>query len=332
MKTKWIKPMSALSFLIILSLHPGDALAAASEALLSWALSVVPALLPFLIAAPALTCPEVCNLLARGSKPFLRLLRLPIGSTGALLIGLISGSPAGAAALASIAPAENDPPGSFLRAALIASGASPAFLMSGVASVMLNSPAVGWLLVRSQLLAVLSSGLLLRRCGAGQPIHPPESVHRQSAVSSATQILLTIGGYMVLFAVLARLITLLTHPSLDAPLLALLELAGGCRALAQLPYRTELILPLISAASCFGGLSVLMQCMHYLAPLGVRHLDYAAGKLLQAALAALYTQLQLDQPWKSADPALRSVICLSVLCLILLIFLRSQGSSAKASL
>jgi len=187
MNMKWLRPLGSAFFLLMLCLHPGDALAASAEALLSWALSVAPALLPFLITAPALTCPEICALLSRISSPFLRLFRLPENSTGALLIGLMSGSPAGAAALASVSPAEADPPGAYLRAALMASGASPAFLMTTAAVVLLNAPEVGWLLFRSQLLAILASGLILRHAGTGRPAASAADIKQSGSVSSAVQ-------------------------------------------------------------------------------------------------------------------------------------------------
>ena len=152
---RWLKPSGAAVLLFLLCRYPGDALAAACEALLSWAVSVAPALLPFLIAAPSLACREVAALLARFSGPFLRFFCLPVNSTGALLIGLLSGSPSGAAALSSVPPDNADPPGAYLRAALMASGASPAFLMTGVAAALLNAPQTGPLLLRSQLFSAL---------------------------------------------------------------------------------------------------------------------------------------------------------------------------------
>ena len=322
MNLKRFKPLGAAFFLLLLCSFPGDALSAASEAFLAWALSVAPALLPFLIAAPALTDREITALLARFSGPLLRFFRLPAHSTGALLIGLLSGSPSGAAALSSVPPEETDPPGAYLRAALMASGASPAFLLTGVAVSLLNRPETGPLLLRSQLLSVFLTGLLLRFFGCGRPDSASSARETARPVPSAMLTLLTVGGWMAFFAVLARLLTRITHPNMETPLLVLFELAGGCRALASLPRDLSLLLPLISAAACFGGLSVSMQCMSFLAPLHVHPAEYAAGKLLQAALAALFTFLQLERPWKSRDPLLLLPFCLLLLLLFLLFKLR----------
>ena len=320
----WLRPLGASVFLIMICLNPAEAFLSAADSLAEWALSVAPSLLPFLIAAPALTSPEVCRLLARLIGPFLQCLRLPANSTGALLIGLLSGSPAGASALSSVPPDDADPPGAYLRASLLASGASPAFLLSGVAVSMLSSPEAGWLLLRSQLISSLLTVLLLRSFASGRPSSPSPAAAHRSAVLQSMLTLLVIGGYMAFFSVLARLIAGLTHPAMETPLLALFELAGGCRALASLPHDHRLILPLISAAACFGGISVYMQCMSFLAPLGVRYAEYAAGKLLHSALSALLTALQLNAPLKRADPMFLSVLCLAAV--ILLLFLLSRRS------
>lgn len=319
MTTAWFKPVSAALFLLLVCLNPASALAAAGESLNAWALSVVPALLPFLIAVPALTCPDVCALLARASSPFLRLMRLPENSTGALLIGLLSGSPAGAAVLSSVPRNQADPPGAFLRAALMASGSSPAFLLTGVAASMLDSPETGWLLIRSQLLAVLLSGLILRQTGHETAVSPsPRSAPSHGAVLSAAQTLLTIGGYMALFSILACQLSLFISPVLQTPLLAIMELAGGCRALTALPYPPNLLLPLISAVACFGGISVCAQCLSFLTPIGVSAVEYISGKLIQAALAGLITLLQLELPAHLPAPQFCSLAALVILLISLL--------------
>lgn len=313
-----LKPAAAACFLLLICLSPSTALDAASSSLSAWALSVAPSLLPFLIASPALTSPEVCSILSRLCGPVMHSLKLPRNAAGALFIGLLSGSPAGAGALISVPATPDNPPGAYLRAAIFASGASPAFLLSGVAVGILNAPEAGWMLLRSQMLSALASVLLLR--SAGKRSAPPVGFSRpqHSAVLSAALTLLSIAGYMVLFSVLARQLSLL-WPASETPLLALFELAGGCRALSALPLPAEVLLPLISAAACFGGLSVYAQSMSFLAQAGIGYGEYAAGKLLHAAIAALFTYLQLTRPWQNADPLLLTFLLLSALLVALML-------------
>ena len=329
---KWLKPLGAACFLAMLCLNPGHAAYCALDALRTWALSIAPALLPFLIASPALTCPEVASLLSRFTGSFIRLFRLPVHSTGALLIALLSGSPGGAAALAGIRRHPSDPPGAFVRAAWMASGASPAFLISGIASGMLNAPQTGMLLLRSQLCALLLSGVLLRSCGRERPaLLNGKKQASQGTVLCAVQALLCIAGYMTLFSVLAGQFCLLLGPSARTPLLAVLELAGGCRALAALPAALELKLPLISAAACLGGVSVCAQCLSFLEPLGINRMEYAAGKLVQSALCALLTFLQLRMPPLSPEPQLACLFILTLLLALLALRLCLRRRSSPAA-
>ncbi|MBQ2956398.1 MAG: hypothetical protein IJE08_08045 [Clostridia bacterium] len=293
MKTQWLRPLSAAALLVLLALHPGEAAQAALQSLTMWAQSVAPSLLPFLIVIPALTGPDVSRMLSRFSGGFLHLMRLPAHSTGALLIGLLSGSPAGAAALASVRKDPSDPTGAFLRAALMASGASPAFLLGSVSSMLPEG--AGPLLLSAQVSSSLLTGLLLRRFGSDHPVPLSAPARpRGGAVLSAALTLLAIAGYMALFSVIARLLCLYLGPDAETPLLAALELAGGCSALASLPAPAPVKLPVIAAAACFGGVSVYAQCMSFLRPLGIDSIEYAVGKLVQAALCAVIACVQAE--------------------------------------
>jgi len=327
---KWIRPVLSACFLLMIALQPAAATEAALQALTAWAMNVVPSLLPFLMAAPALCCPETAALLSRATGGFLRLLRLPKNCSGALITGLLSGSPGGAVALACCSRDEADEPGSFLRASLVFSGASPAFLTGVVAVSFLNAPGTGWLLVRSQVISGLLTALFTRFPSAERvsSAMPAASLPSNAALRAALT-LMTIAGYMTFFSVLGALLALLFSPSLKTPLLALLELAGGCRALCALPASLSLRLPLISAAASFGGVSVTMQCLSVLSPLGVSASEYIAGKLLHAALCALLTHLQLRLSASSADLPLASWLLLAMLLLLLMFLTLRRWLTAR---
>lgn len=327
---KHIRTAGAACLLVMMCLHPAQTLNAARQSLTVWAQSVAPALLPYLIICPALTCPETTAFLARFTGGLLRAVRLPASAGGAILIGLFSGSPAGAAALAASQRDLSAPRGAVLRAALLASGASPAFLLTGVAVSLLNQPETGWILLKSQLISLWTTALLLRNFGSEQQVSaPPRRRSEGSSILSACRTLLIIGGTMTLFSVIARLLSLLLGSAWETPLLAVMELAGGCGALAALPVPIGYRLPLISAAACFGGVSVYAQCMSFLRPLGVNPVEYAAGKLVQSALCALFTFVQMEMPKWSIDPALTGFFLLCCLLLTLLIHILLKRRAAQ---
>ena len=136
-----LKMLAALGLIALAAADPALSRAAIARALKSWAQSVVPALLPFLLAVPALTCPEACALLSGVTRPVMRLIGCPDALGAAWLSGLLSGSPAGALAAARASENTVCDEGALLRASIAASGASPAFLV-GVAGPALGGAAV----------------------------------------------------------------------------------------------------------------------------------------------------------------------------------------------
>ena len=315
---KLVRPLGALALMALVCLDPASAAASAREALACWATQVAPALLPFLIAIPALTCQEGRALFAGAAGGAMRFTRCPAGFAPAWLTGLLSGSPAGAAALAACA----EPCGgnAMLRGAVLCSGASPAFLLSAVGAGMLNDPQAGWTLIGAQLLATLSAEALMRFLPEGAPVTPHEAAPHKPvpAAQGAAQALLGIGCYMALFSVLAGQLTKLLGPAFRAPLNMLLELSGGCRAALELDLAFPQKLALTAAVACMGGASVCAQSLGFLRPLGVRPGAYVFWKLVQSGFAALYALLAASCLPTMNLRAVSPDIMPAILCVLLL--------------
>ena len=79
--------------------------------------------------------------------------------------------------------------------------------------------------------------------------------------------------------------------AMDAALSVLIEVTGGVRKLSFLGLKREALLPLVSFACGFGGLSIQLQNAAFLSERGVRlPLLFVLG-LLRGALAALLCRL-----------------------------------------
>lgn len=299
MKNRWAL-LGAVLMTVLLWCFPDPARTAALDSLSTWFYSVVPGLFPFFVLLPALTCPEAAQIyermLGRAMQPLFGL----SGRTAAALgISLLSGSPAGAAALARLDADQPFAPDEALRAALLCSGCNPLFLTGAVASGFLSRPELGWVLVLSQILALITSGVLLRRVGKGKSLparSPAPSAQPTPAIKGAVLQILGIGGCMVFFGVIARLAALcaallLPNVNLETPLICFLELGGGCASLCALPMSDGLRIPLLSAVIGFSGLSICIQSLGYLKPMGVRARDFLLGKGLHALLCAGFSVL-----------------------------------------
>ena len=133
---RWI---GALFFVAALAIWPGVALEAARGAMEAWATSVAPALFPFVAAIPALTCPEARMAYEKWlGKAMRALFRVPASASGAIVIGFLAGSPAGATALKQTMAGETYTRAEAIRAAALVSGCSPMFLVGGVGMAMLG--------------------------------------------------------------------------------------------------------------------------------------------------------------------------------------------------
>ena len=323
---KMIRPLAALALLALVCLDPAGSAAAAREALAQWAGQVAPALLPFLIALPALASEEAQAAFGKAAGGVMRLLRCPAALAPAWFTGLLSGSPAGAAALAACAGDADG--GALLRCAVMASGASPAFLLGAVGTGMLGNARAGWLLVGAQALASLCVGLIMR----GVPDAPRSAAARpaiglkEPAMLGAARTLLMIGGYMALFAVIAARVGALLGDRWIGPLKMLLELGGGCQAAANLPLLFPEKLALTAAVASFGGASVCAQSLAFLMPLGVRPGAYVFWKIVHAGLCALFALLAaayLPAPDLKSAPAdlPAALLCAAVIALAAEVFL-----------
>jgi len=296
---KYVKLIAAAGFLVLLCLYPEEARQAGGAALKLWADALAPSLLPFLIAVSALTTQEACELYRRVLGRILPRIGLAPEMTASVAVSLLSGSPAGAAALYRLCGIRAMQRNQLLRCACFSAGASPAFLLSAVAAGMLGNPALGWVLVRAQWLGQAACLLVMSRFSPleGEASVPFGEAQREDAVRQAVFNLLTVAGYMLLFAVLARVLARTLTPVLpgaEAPLQVLLELSGGCGALAGSDLPMRLKAPLIGACASFGGLSSCLQAQAFLRPLGIPLPLYLAGKGIQAVFCALFVFVQLS--------------------------------------
>jgi hypothetical protein len=280
-------------FAALLLFNPNEALSAARQAIGVWATSFLPALLPFFVVTPALSSDEAARLYARlFGRAFGRLFGCPGPLSGAALIGIIAGSPAGAIAAARLRGSSTD--AEVARGALLASGVSPGFLINAVGAAMLGDPAAGAMLFRAQFLALITGGLILRRAfgsGPSTPAAAPTGPRRGDAFSLAASSMLNVCAHMVVFAVAAHLITSFLPPDFEAWVLSLMEVSGGCAAVAAEALPLGLRLVLMAFFSGFGGLAIMAQNLSRLP--GVKPRWYLGGKLLHGALCALFTWAQL---------------------------------------
>lgn len=312
----YLKFGGGLLFALVLLMLPAQALDAAKNAMRVWAGAFAPALFPFFVITDALSTKEAQGLYRRAfGRLFEAAFGLPGQAAGAVMIGMMAGSPAGAIAVGKVKGLTR---AQARRAALLASGVSPAFLITAVGAGMLGDPGLGAVLLRAQLGALILSGVLLRRAWAGenQAMDFADASAAPTGVRGAAVNMLTVCGYMIVFSVGARMISLLLPGGAwPAMLLGLTEVSCGCAALSASGLAREAALVLLAAVCCFGSASIIAQCLGRLRGLGAA--QFVLGKLLHAILGAGLCALQLRLPLPVTERLLPPVV-LAAACVLAL--------------
>ncbi len=271
-----IAAVCALLIAALLAL-PEQAAQAAREAVRVWGLDVVPSLFPYMVLCRAL-----------GMRLSSR--RLPARAIAAAL-GMIGGSPSGAAGLSACAQREGMTRAQALPLAALCGTLSPMFLLSTLRGFT-GDARLCRLLLASHLFGAFVAFALARvvcaRMDTGPQAAAPLAAARDP-IADSVQAILSVGGCIVFFSVLTAVARALL-PGMDeraaAALHAAVEIAGGARALALAPFSAHARALLLSAACGATGASILVQNLLFLRPLGVRFLDLLLLALARAAASA----------------------------------------------
>jgi len=324
--------IAAVTLVSLIVAYPGQAFDASLAGLKIWWDFVFPALLPFFILSELLLGFGVVHALGALMSPAMRcLFRLPGAGAWAVAMSFAAGFPGGAKAAADlrrngvVSRAEGD------RLLALSHLASPIFLTSVVAAGFLGRPELGLPLALIHLLSALVVGVLSARLRAGgtrdsgvrtDDAMPKRSLvavmadaHRQDgrplgrllgdAVASSVQTLLVLGGFMIVFSVLAQLVSMLgvrlglewLWPTMlrreapaglaDGTLAALFEVHLGAYAVAHGAASSVWTAALLSAVIGWGGLSVHAQVKSLIGDTDLRYAPFLLARLAHAAVAAL---------------------------------------------
>ena len=276
-------------------LRPARYMQCVSDGVSLWAVSVLPAALPFLVLTGLLAETPLFFRLARAAAPlFSRLFGISGAGGCAALLSVLSGYPAGAKAVERLYARRQIAREECLRCACLASTSGPAFLVGVAGAAMAGSAALGWLLFFSHVVGILGISLLLGR-GKHMPSAALPAAGRGAAalpetLASAVLSVLTVGGAVAVFyafgCMLGDALAPLALPEeISAVLAGLLEMTAGCARLLASP--TPLTLALAAFLVTFGGLCVLVQQWSFLAKTGIPFGKFVLVKLAQGLLAAI---------------------------------------------
>ena len=277
-------------FAAALILYPAEASAAAREGLSLCLQTVLPSLFPFFVLSSLLIASGAAEGFSRSLEPFMRpLFYLSGAGAGALALGLAGGYPVGARTAAelyrrgALSKAEAE------RLLSFCNNSGPGFILGVCGGAVLRDPRAGLYLYLVHVASAVLTGALLRRatvmeCAAARrrPRRQGKSLAAAfpAAVADSFAAAWSVCGFVVLFAVALRYVTLLLPNRVL--LVGFIELTNGVLSLSA--DRGGFVLCAVFLG--WGGLSVHAQTLSVLDGTDLSPKLYFLGKAAQAALSA----------------------------------------------
>jgi len=153
--------VAALNILIIF--YPRESLAAARDALLLWALNVLPGIFPFVVGANVLMAIGGAAFFGELLSPVMKAVFKVPGIGGfALAIGLVSGYPVGTKVVCEMRLGSEISKTEAQRLVAFTSNAGPLFILGAVGAGMFGSSHLGYFLLAAHYMGALAVGLIMR--------------------------------------------------------------------------------------------------------------------------------------------------------------------------
>lgn len=304
--------LSILALYILCS--PENAIQAASFGLLLWYSKMLPTLLPFAILSYIFVAAGLLDRPCRFLHRFLKNI-LPVSSEGIypLFAGFLFGFPLGSRITAQLVEEGRMEAAWGNRLFPVCNNISPVFIsgfilssslqkpeLTGVTLLILYGPPLSFFILQGKLFPLksqegtnaFSTRSLLQKKAASRSQINFKII--DAGIMSGFETLTKLGGYIMLFAILAQMTTSLPfgNPVIKSLLVGITEITNGVAAISgsALPFASQY--PLIIFCTAFGGLSGLAQTASMVRNAGLSMSAYIRTKVLcslaSAALALLY--------------------------------------------
>lgn len=289
-------------FTIYILCFPKEAVCAAASGLLLWYERVLPALLPFAILSNIFIYSGYLHYLAVPLSKMTGFI-LPTSDAGAfvLLSGFLFGFPMGSKNCSELLKSGNISYAEARVLFVITNNISPVFISSYIFAQELSMPSltlISFLVL--YLPPVVLGSILLRKQGGSLNFHDTDYIPEKKPASESRmnfkiidagimngfETLTRLGGYIMMFSIIASMVQLLPLPSLlKTGIIGITEITNGIHALARLPLSGSIKYLLAIGFTAFGGISGIAQTSSMIqgTPLSISY--YIRLKLLLTALS-----------------------------------------------
>ena len=286
-------------FLVLLLIFPSAVSDGIRSGLAVAYQNVIPAVLPFMIASDLFTTLDLEIVEHSIGRLIGAIFHVsPLGGT-VILIGIFGGFPIGARLCADLTKSGRISPGEAEGVLLCSSIASPAFVVTGVGTGMLQNTELGIKLYVIVLLSHFLCALLIMACRKNTEFRQSSAIRLSrrfsiaDAIEEAGASSLKIASCIAFFSgcscILQRLIP---DQLLSATISALLEIGSG--SISAINVGGKASLPLLAFCISFSGLSVYLQIKSFAEKAEIPTRTYFLGKLLSGIVAAMISLLSIS--------------------------------------
>jgi sporulation integral membrane protein YlbJ len=316
---KYITVFGIILIILNLLLSPDICILAAKEGLLLWFNKVLPSLLPFIILINVLSGLNIMQAIGTAASPITkRLWNLPGSSLFVFIMGFIAGYPMGAKIISQLVDSNTLTIPEAQKTLCFSNNCGPLFIVGTVGTLMLGNSSIGYFLLVVHILSALIISIIFSPFNNNNAAKTQTKKHSTSSVSlkfsslfnesvkNAMDTIVYIGGFIIFFSVIARIVnvspimvhlihslrTLIISPEIFSGMITgLLELSNGVNSLSGSSILSVLNLALISFMIGFGGLCIFFQTSYVLSNCGFSLIPYSTAKLMQGIISFILVYL-----------------------------------------
>lgn len=297
-KYKLFKLLIIIYFILIL-IFPSAALKGASNGLILWFEKILPTLLPLIIISNIIIN---SNVLAK-INPFYY----------GIIIGLFTGIPMGAKTSKDLLVSNKITLEDATFLLSFCSNPSPMFIISYITIIQLNLPQGKYHLLIVLLLSSLISSLIINffknlhkinsynkskhKFSAKTIVNTSISINKiDSSIMDGFEVITKIGGYIMLFSILAEIIFNINfiNNNIKYLIIGFIEITNGINKVSLSPLDVDTKIKLIAIITSFGGLSSLAQTKSVInnSSLSISH--YIISKILNIAITYILITIYIN--------------------------------------
>ena len=329
----FLLPIVVVLFLIIgIILFPQESIKSAKEGLNIWMNVLIPSLLPFIIGANLIVDLKIVDLLGIIINPITKFIFNVSGKSALVfVISTVSGYPVGAKLAYDLRINRQISKFEGQRLVSFCSTSGPLFIIGAVAVGMFKNASLGYLMILCHYLGAITVGILFRNYGKEKLPSSKYNIRTNfkniintryssnigffvlfgNAVVNGVNTLLAVGGFVIVFSVVFKILSLFNVISLISSIIylplslfgvekdlcyafisGLFEITIGCNNISKVSSASMITKAAFASFLIgFSGLSILAQCCNFLAKTDINTNLYILSKFLHGLFSSVFTFL-----------------------------------------